>query len=78
MSTSSVRPPPLGAGFQGPRGLPGPPGPPGPQGPSGTSTGVVSYSGSFSRESIQAELRDYLSSEHTHMHVHHGFLFITY
>lgn len=49
-----------GSGF---RGLPGPPGPPGPQGPPGSYTGSISYSGNFPRESIRAEVQEYLTSK---------------
>lgn len=49
-----------GSGF---RGLPGPPGPPGPQGPPGTFTRSVSYSGNLPRESIRAEVQEYLTSK---------------
>ena len=49
-----------GSGF---RGLPGPPGPQGPQGPPGTYTGTVSYRGNFPRESVRAEIQEYLTSK---------------
>lgn len=52
-----------GSGF---RGLPGPPGPRGPQGlqgPPGSYTGSISYGGNFPRESIRAEVQEYLTSK---------------
>lgn len=54
-----------GNGFRGLQGPPGPQGPQGPQGPPGSYTGTVSYSGSFPRESIRAEIQHYMTSKLT-------------
>lgn len=54
-----------GSGFRGLPGHPGPPGPQGPQGPQGppgSYTGSISYSGNFPRDSIRAEVQEYLTS----------------